>query len=332
MAFDKFHEECAVMAVYGHPEAANLTYLGLYAMQHRGQESAGIVSSDGLRHYPEIGVGLVSEIFSATSIDRLKGRIAIGHNRYSTHGEKLISNAQPIHISYAGGPLALAHNGNLINGDALRLSLEEEGSIFRSTMDSEVIVHLIAKSREHRLQDRVVDALSQVEGAYSLALMGAGELILARDPHGFRPLSIGKINNSYIVASETCAFDLIEASFMREVAPGEVIVINEEGLTSFFPFEKAQPQHCIFEYIYFSRPDSYLFGATVHKTRKKFGKSLALEMPVEADYVIPVPDSGIVAALGYSHQSGIPYEMGIIRNHYVGRTLSNRPSLSVTLA
>ncbi|MBI5814020.1 MAG: amidophosphoribosyltransferase [Nitrospinae bacterium] len=320
MALDKFKEECAVMAVYGHPEAANLAYLGLYSLQHRGQESAGIVSSDGIRHYAEIGMGLVSEIFDSSMIDNLKGTMAIGHNRYSTQGESEIKNAQPIYISYHSGPLALAHNGNLINAKSIREELERNGSIFRSTMDSEVIIHLIAMSRKQRLLDQVVDALSHVKGAYSLAIMSAGEIIAARDPHGFRPLVMGRLGQSYVFASETCAFDLIDAKFIREVEPGEVILVNEEGVFSHFPFQRQPRRHCIFEYIYFARPDSDVFGANVYAVRKRFGRALAVESPVDADYVIPVPDSGIGAALGFAKQSGIPFEKGIIRNHYVGRT------------
>ncbi len=320
MALDGFKEECAVMAVYGHKEAANLTYLGLYALQHRGQEAAGIVSSDTKRHYSEIGLGLVSEIFNGERIERLKGEISIGHNRYSTHGASMLKNAQPFAINYYKGPLALAHNGNLVNADIIRTDLEKHGSIFRSTMDSEVVIHLIAKSRETRLQDQVADALSTVEGAYSLAIMGENELIVARDPHGFRPLVMGRLDNAYVFASETCAFDLIDATFVREVEPGEIIVVNEEGMVSLTPFAKQEPKHCIFEYIYFARPDSNIFGANTHKVRKEFGKQLALTAPVEADFVVPVPDSGIVAALGYAERAKITYEKAIIRNHYVGRT------------
>ncbi|VAX24598.1 Amidophosphoribosyltransferase [hydrothermal vent metagenome] len=317
---DKFNEECAVFAIYNHKEAANLTYLGLYALQHRGQESSGIVSADGVHHHVERGMGLVSEIFNLERIKSLKGRIAIGHNRYSTQGESKLRNAQPMAIEYSQGPLALAHNGNLINSSLLRDKLEKEGSIFQSTMDSEVIIHLIAKSRERRLQDRVTEALAQVRGAYSLAIMSQDELIIARDPHGFRPLAMGRLGKAHIVASETCAFDLLDAKFVREVEPGEVIVINKEGFTSYFPFEPAHKSHCVFEFIYFSRPDSQIFGENVHLVRKEFGKRLAMELPVEADLIVPVPDSGVVAGLGYAEGSGIPYERAIIRNHYVGRT------------
>ncbi|MDH5637646.1 MAG: amidophosphoribosyltransferase, partial [Nitrospinota bacterium] len=318
---DKFKEECGVFAVHGHPEAANLAYLGLYALQHRGQESAGIVSSDGIRHFVERGMGLVSDIFTEDRIIKLEGAMAIGHNRYSTHGVSLLKNTQPMAIEYSRGPLALAHNGNLINADTLRTRLEEEGSIFQSTMDSEVIIHLIAKSQGQRLQDKLVDALSQVEGAFSLAILGTNELIIARDVNGFRPLAMGRLGGAYVFASETCAFDLIDAEFIREVEPGEIIVVNDDGIHSYFPFGQGhQKSYCIFEYIYFARPDSNIFGANVHSIRKQFGRQLALEMPVKADVVIPVPDSGVVAALGYAEESGIPYDKGIIRNHYVGRT------------
>ncbi|MDH5509909.1 MAG: amidophosphoribosyltransferase [Nitrospinota bacterium] len=318
---DKFKEECGVFAVHGHPEAANLAYLGLYALQHRGQESAGIVSSDGIRHFVERGMGLVSDIFTEDRIIKLAGSTAIGHNRYSTHGISQLKNTQPMAIEYSRGPLALAHNGNLINADTLRTKLEEEGSIFQSTMDSEVIIHLIAKSQGQRLQDKLVDALSQVEGAFSLAILGTNELIMARDVHGFRPLAMGRLGGAYVFASETCAFDLIDAEFIREVEPGEIIVVNDEGIYSYFPFGKGRQKcHCIVEFIYFARPDSNIFGANVHSIRKQFGRQLALEMPVKADVVIPVPDSGVVAALGYAEESGIPFDKGIIRNHYVGRT------------
>jgi len=317
---DKFNEECAVFAVYGHAEAANLTYLGLYAQQHRGQESSGIVSSNGVRHHAEIGMGLVSDIYTEEKIIRLNGHAAIGHNRYSTHGDSLYKNAQPMAIEYSRGPLALAHNGNLVNADLIRSNLEQEGSIFRSTMDSEVIIHLIAKSRKSRFQDRVIEALQKVEGAYCLALMGANEMVIARDPYGFRPMALGRLGEAYVFASETCAFDLIDAEFIREVAPGEVIVVNEEGMFSSYPFQAAPKRHCIFEFIYFSRPDSNIFGYSVHRIRKLLGKQLAREAPVDADFVMPVPDSGVVAAMGYAEESGIPYEQGIIRNHYVGRT------------
>jgi amidophosphoribosyltransferase len=320
MTFDKFNEECAVFAVHGHPEAANLAYLGLYSLQHRGQESAGIVSSDGLKHHVELGLGHVSEIFNETSIAKLHGNSALGHNRYSTHGTSSIKNTQPLAIEYSKGPLSLAHNGHIVNADEIRREQEKEGSIFQSTLDSEVIIHLIARSKKQRFQDQVTEALSKVEGAYSIALMNLHELVIARDVHGFRPFAIGKLGNAYVFASETCAFDLIGAEYIRDVMPGEVIVVNDAGFNSYFPFETTQPKHCIFEFIYFARPDSYIFGDCVHTVRKKFGHALAMEKPVDGDFVIPVPDSGVVAALGYAEASGIPFEKGIIRNHYVGRT------------
>ncbi|MDH4183778.1 MAG: amidophosphoribosyltransferase [Nitrospinota bacterium] len=321
MVLDKFKEECAVFGVFGHPEAANLTYLGLYALQHRGQESSGIVSCDGLRHFTERGMGYVSDIFTEERLARLEGNMAVGHNRYSTHGVSQLKNTQPIAIEYSRGPLALAHNGNLINADLLRGRLEEDGSIFQSTMDSEVIIHLIAKSRAKRLQDQVTEALLQIQGAYSLTILGGNELIAVRDIHGFRPLAMGRLGSAVVFASETCAFDLIDATFIREVEPGEMIVVNDEGINSYFPFGQAtHKSQCVFEYIYFARPDSTIFGANVHSVRKQFGRQLAKELPVEADVVVPVPDSGVVAALGYAEGSGIPFDKGIIRNHYVGRT------------
>lgn len=329
MILDKFKEECAVFGVYGHPEAANLTYLGLYALQHRGQESSGIVSSDGKRHYSEIGMGHVAEIFSEKKIRKLAGSMAIGHNRYSTAGASQLKNAQPCVINYSKGNLALAHNGNLINAGALRTKLEKEGSIFNSTMDSEAIVHLIAKSQEKNFSDCVASALQQVKGAYSLVVMTEKELIAVRDPRGFRPLSLGRISktksnsgsrDAYIISSETCAMDLIEAEYIRDVEPGEVILINENGIQSFKPFKEEDLSFCIFEFIYFARPDSNIFGENVHYVREKFGEILAEEAPADADIVVPIPDSGIAAALGYAKKSGIPFEMGLIRNHYVGRT------------
>ncbi len=329
MAFDKFKEECAVFGVYGHPEASNLTYLGLYALQHRGQESSGIVSSDGKHHHTEIGMGHVSEIFSERKIRKLTGSMAIGHNRYSTTGSSLLKNAQPCIINYSEGPLALAHNGNLINTKALRQELEAKGSIFSSTMDSDVITHLIAKAEGKELSDRVGAALQRVEGAYSLVIMSDKELIAARDPRGFRPLSLGRIKKSgfngggreaYVVSSETCAMDLIDAEYIRDIEPGEVVLINEKGIQSFKPLKEEKLSFCIFEFIYFARPDSNIFGENVHYIREKFGEILAKEAPVEADMVVPVPDSGISAAIGYAREAGIPFEMGLIRNHYVGRT------------
>lgn len=317
---DKLHEECGIVGVYGHPEAANLVYLGLYALQHRGQESSGIVANDKDKMSAEIGMGHVADVYNSAKLKKLSGSNAIGHNRYSTTGDSQLANAQPFLIRYAEGSLALAHNGNLVNADTLRAELESSGSIFRSTNDSEVIVHLIAQAKEGSFVERIVQALKQVKGAYSLLLMKEEEVVAVRDPHGFRPLCLGKLDGGYVVASESCVMDLIEATFLREIEPGEIVVINKSGIESFFPFAKAPKKHCVFEHIYFARPDSYLFGADVYTVRKYMGRCLAREWPVEADLVVPVPDSGVLSALGYSEESGIPFEMGLIRNHYVGRT------------
>jgi amidophosphoribosyltransferase len=317
---DKFHDECAVVGVFGHKEAANLTYLGLYALQHRGQESSGIVSNDGEQFHQEKAMGLVADIFTKERLRRLPGRSAIGHNRYSTAGSSDLKNAQPIVINFAFGNLALAHNGNLINAQMLQNELEAYGAIFQSTTDSEVIVHLIAHSRENTLLDRVIDALCQVRGAFSITLLTDQGLIAARDPYGFRPLSLGKIKDAWVVASETCAFDLIGAETVRDVEPGELIVIDGSGLRSLHPFPATRPAMCIFEHIYFARPDSKIYGHTVYTTRKALGRQLAKESYVPADIVIPVPDSGVPAALGFAEGANIPFENGLIRNHYVGRT------------
>ncbi|MGE5807683.1 MAG: amidophosphoribosyltransferase [Nitrospirota bacterium] len=318
--FDKLHEECGVFGIYGHPDAANLTYLGLYALQHRGQESAGIVSSDGKRLYGQKAMGLVADIFSEDRIKKLPGHMAIGHNRYSTTGESAALNIQPILVNFALGGLAVAHNGNLVNAGILKDELEAYGSIFVMTTDTEVIVHLIAQSRAATLHERIVDALSHVQGSYSLLIITEEELIAVRDPNGFRPLSLAEFDGAYVVASETCAFDLIEASYVRDIAPGEMVVINRKGIQSSFPFRHAEPSHCIFEFIYFARPDSMVFGQNVYTIRKNFGRQLARETGVEADVVIPVPDSGVPAALGYAEEAGLPFDTGLIRNHYVGRT------------
>jgi len=317
---DKLHEECAVVGVYGHKEAANLTYLGLYALQHRGQESSGIVSNDGQQFHQEKAMGLVADVFTKDRLKRLPGRSAVGHNRYSTAGSSDLKNAQPLVVNFAFGNLALAHNGNLINAEMMRNELEAYGSIFQSTTDSEVIVHLMAHSRLSTLLDRVIDALNQVRGAYSIALLTDHALIAARDPYGFRPLSLGKVKDAWVVASETCAFDLIGAETVRDVEPGELLLIDDKGVQSFFPFPTAKPAMCIFEHIYFARPDSKIYGHTVYATRKALGRQLAKESHVPADIVIPVPDSGVPAALGYAEGAHISYENGLIRNHYVGRT------------
>ena len=319
---------CGIFGIYGHPEAANMTYLGLHALQHRGQESSGIVSSEGKYLYSEIHMGLVADIFSQDRLDKLSGYIAIGHNRYSTAGASLLKNAQPILVDYSRGSIALAHNGNLVNASYIRSELEAYGSIFRSTMDTEAIVHLIAQSKEDKLLDRVVDAVSRIKGAYSLLIMTEKELIGVRDPNGFRPLLLGKLKDSYVLASETCAFDLLEAKFEREIEPGEIVAIDHNGIHAYKPFPVSKRSHCIFEFIYFARPDSNIFGENVNFVRQEFGRQLARETNMEADpsallradIVIPVPDSGVPAALGFSQESKIPFEMGLIRSHYVGRT------------
>jgi amidophosphoribosyltransferase len=307
-------------ALHGHPEAANLTYLGLYALQHRGQESAGIVSSDTEVLHSYRNMGLVSEIFTRDVLKRLPGRSAIGHVRYSTAGSSDLKNAQPFTAHYALGGLAIAHNGNLTNAHILRDELEAHGSLFQSTMDTEIIVHLIALSNENNLAGRAIRALKQVEGAYCLLFLSENEMIAVRDPHGFRPLVLGRQKNAYLVASETCAFDLIGAEFEREIEPGEMVVINGDGLHSFHPFTPVNPSHCAFEFIYFARPDSFIFGRNVYTVRRELGVQLAREHPADADIVIPTPDSGFSAAIGYGHESNIPIELGLIRNHYVGRT------------
>ncbi len=317
---DKLHEECGVVGVYGHPEAANLVYLGLYALQHRGQESAGIVASTHSKMRLEVGMGLVADVFDPIRILKLPGPLAIGHNRYSTAGKSELVNAQPCMINYSAGSLALAHNGNLVNAQTIRKDLGGKGAIFQSTNDSEVIVHLMAQSKAETFLDRAAEALRQVSGAYSLVLMTKTELLAARDPHGFRPLCLGKLDGAYIVASETCVMDLIEAEFIREVEPGELILINDQGIQSFFPFKKVETKHCVFEHIYFARPDSFIFGEHVYTARKNMGRAMAQESPADVDLIVPVPDSGVVSAMGFAEESGIPFEMGLIRNHYVGRT------------
>ncbi len=318
---DRMHEECGIFGVYGHPEAANLTYLGLYALQHRGQEASGIVTYDGQTFYEEKGAGLVSDIFSEERLSRLKGHAAIGHNRYSTTGGSGLENVQPIRVNYALGTLAMVHNGNLINAHFLRDELEAYGSIFQSSMDSEVIIHLIALSRQKQLSERIVESLSRVRGAYSLIFLSEQGMIGVRDPYGVRPLSLGRMKDGgYVLASETCTFDLIEAEFVRDIEPGELIQISDQGVSSFNPFLPSDAAHCVFEYVYFSRPDSRVFGRSVYEIRKRMGRELAKEGAVAADLVIPVPDSGVPAALGYAEASKLPYDTGLIRNHYVGRT------------
>ncbi|MFN8545856.1 MAG: amidophosphoribosyltransferase [Candidatus Binatia bacterium] len=318
--YDKFHEECGVVGVFGHSEAATLAYLALYAQQHRGQESAGIVASNGEALIAHRGMGHVAEIFTHDMLSRLEGRLAIGHNRYSTTGSTVLKNCQPFVVEWAQGALAVAHNGNLVNASALRAQLEARGSIFQSTSDTEVIIHLIAASNEDTLIGRIVDALSQVRGAYSLVFLTQDRVIAARDPAGFRPLVLGRVGDATVVTSETCALDLVDATYEREVQPGEIIVVGSRGVESVRPFPAAASHHCVFEYVYFARPDSQVFGRNVYEVRKALGRQLARESHVPADIVIPVPDSGVPAAIGYAEEAGLPFEMGLIRNHYVGRT------------
>lgn len=314
-------EECGVFGIIGSEEAARLTYLGLYSLQHRGQESTGIITSDGENMYEHRMMGLVSKVFSDEVLDKLKGDIGIGHNRYSTAGDSRLVNAQPFMVDCKIGKIAIAHNGNLVNAAELKEKMEEDGSIFRSTMDSEVILHLIAKSKKEAVEDMIVEALSQVRGAYSLVFLLKDRLIAARDPHGFRPLCVGKLGDAHVFSSESCAFDLLGAEFISEVAPGEMCVATRDGIRAFSYIEPAEPlSKCIFEFIYFSRPDSRVFGENVDKVRRKLGKRLSEESPVDADIVISVPDSSNTIALGYAQRAGIPFELGLIRNHYVGRT------------
>ncbi len=315
-----FHEECGVFGIVHHKEAANLTYLGIHALQHRGQESAGIVTTDGQELFSHRGMGLVADVFNQDSLSRLTGHTAIGHVRYSTAGSSHLKNAQPVQVSCWRGQMALSHNGNLVNAHHLRDDLELKGSIFQTTTDSEVILHLIAKSREPDLESAMINALKLVEGAYAILLMSKDKVIAVRDPNGFRPLVLGVKDGSVVLASETSALDLINAEFIREIEPGEMLIINGLGMESKFPFTPRQTAFCVFEQIYFARPDSMIFGKSVYEVRRNMGRQVARENPVEADIVIPVPDSGIVAALGASEEYGIPFEMGLIRNHYVGRT------------
>lgn len=319
---------CGVIGVFGHPEAANLAYLGLHSLQHRGQESAGIVSSDGehLRIIREMG--RVHEIFTADQLARLPGPAAIGHVRYSTAGDSSVKNAQPIAVNFAGGSLAIAHNGNLVNFSELRTRLEDEGSIFQTTSDTELILHLIARSREGSLPERLADALRTVRGAFSLAVLSPNALIAVRDPMGIRPLSLGKVRDGWVVSSETCAFELIEAEFVRDIEPGEMLIIDEQGVRSLFPFGPQGPRRCVFEWVYFSRPDSTIAGTSVYRARENLGRRLAVEHPVQADVVIPVPDSGTAAAIGYARESGIPFGQGLMRAHFAGRTFIE-PSQSI---
>jgi len=312
---------CGIFGIFNHKDAARLTYLGLYALQHRGQESAGIVASDGKLICEHRGMGLVADVFKRNTLNRLRGKIAMGHVRYSTTGSSDIKNAQPFLVKYSRGALAIGHNGNLVNAKQLKDQLEKEGAIFQATIDSEVIVHLIARSKKTDFLDTIVDGLSQVKGAYSLVFMTEDKIIAARDPKGFKPLCLGKVDGAWVVASETCAFDLIQAKYVREIEPGEILVIDKNGLNSIKPFKEKKHSFCIFELIYFARPDSKVFGRNVYIARKNMGEQLAKESPVRsADMVVPIPDSGMCAGVGFSQKSRLPLEVAIIRNHYVGRT------------
>src|SRR5262245_42605724 len=317
---DKFKEECGVFGIYGHSEAANLTYLGLYALQHRGQESVGIASSDGARLNLQKSMGYVADAFDQTKIEQLGGMSAVGHVRYSTAGDSGLKNAQPILIDCAHGEIAICHNGNIVNAQELRESLVRQGSIFQTTSDTEVLLHLYARSQAASPVAARVESVSQAQGAFSLVLLTRDHLIAVRDPHGFRPLTLGRLGDAYIVCSETCALDLIDAQWVRDIEPGEVFIVGPEGARSLHPFPPAPSAHCIFEHVYFSRPDSYVFGKSVNEVRTELGRSLAREQPVVADVVVPIPDSGVCAATGYAEVSTIPLQMGLIRNHYVGRT------------
>src|SRR2546425_582797 len=325
--FDKFREECGVVAVYGHPEAETLAYLGLHALQHRGQESAGIVTSNGLTLNMHKAMGLVADIFTEETLARLRGTLAIGHTRYSTAGDSALLNAQPIRVQSNKGMMALAHNGNLVNALEIRHRLEAQGSIFQTSSDTEVLVHLIAVSKEHTLPEAMADALRRVEGAFSLVMISPDRIFAARDPRGFRPLAMGRIprvagekQDTIVFASETCAFDLIGATYERDVRPGELIVVGPEGITSRIYAAPAAQSSCIFEHVYFSRPDSLVFGRPVQDSREELGRQLARESPADADIVVPVPDSCVTAAIGYASESGIPFRFGLIRHHYVRRT------------
>jgi len=318
---DTLREECGVFGVFNHEDAAPLTVLGLHALQHRGQEAAGIVSYDGEHFHSERRLGLVGDQFTKKSVvDRLSGRAAVGHVRYSTTGETAMRNVQPLFADLSGGGFALAHNGNLTNALHIRDDLIASGAICQSTSDTEVIMHLVARSRKKRLVERFIDALLQIEGGYALVAVTNKKLIGARDPLGLRPLVLGQLDDAYVLASETCALDIIGAEFIREVENGEIVVIDQNGVESHRPFPPRTPRPCLFEYIYFARPDSIVGGRSVYEARKSFGRQLALEAPANADMVVPVPDSGVPAAIGYAQASGLPFELGIIRNHYVGRT------------
>jgi len=322
---DKFHEECGVIAIYGHPEAAKLAYLGLYALQHRGQESAGICTADGNHIYTRKAMGHVADIFTSQVLDMLPGELAIGHTRYSTAGDTVLLNAQPFSVSCNKGRLAVAHNGNITNTAELRAELARRGSVFQASSDTELVLHLVAHSSERTLAGALREALLQIEGAFSLVLLAQDRVLVARDPHGFRPLAVGEMEVSggrkgYVFASETCAFDLVGAVYLHDVEPGEMVIVGPEGMTRERYAPEQQRAQCVFEHVYFSRPDSIVFGRSVEKSRENLGRRLARECPADADLVVPVPDSGVAAAIGYSDESGLPFRQALIRNHYVGRT------------
>lgn len=318
--FDKFREECGVFGIYGHEESSRLAYLGLYALQHRGQESAGIVSSDGERLYAERGMGHVSDIFNEDNLGQLRGHSAIGHVRYSTAGKVSLNEAQPFSVKCSFGQIALCHNGNLPDASDARSRLEKEGAIFSSTSDTEIVLHRIARSRAGNVVEAITEALKNDEGAFSMLFATPEYLIAARDPRGFRPLCMGELEGATVFASETCAFDLIGAQYIRDVEPGEIVVVDGDGVRSFQAFEHRPISHCVFEHVYFSRPDSLVFGRSVNKSRHLFGRYLARECPADADIVVPVPDSGVAAAIGFAAESGLKFRFGLMRNHYIGRT------------
>ncbi len=317
---DKLREECGVFGIWGHPDAARLTYLGLYSLQHRGQESVGIVTSDSERLHAIRGMGEVNEVFTESVLDKLPGHCAIGHVRYSTAGEVSLNEAQPFSIKCHRGEIAICHNGNFPFADAMRAELEREGAIFSSTSDTEVVLHRLARSRRDDLRDAIAEVFRDLEGAYSILILTPDCLFIVRDPRGFRPLCLGELDGAQVVASETCAFDLIGATYLRDIAPGEILAVNRRGAQSERPLPAQTPAFCIFEHVYFARPDSRIYGRSVNKSRHKMGKQLAREQPVEADIVVPVPDSGVAAAIGYAAQSGINFRFGLVRNHYIGRT------------
>ena len=317
---DKFKDECGIFGIFGHPEAASLTSLGLYALQHRGQESAGIAAADGERIRVARGMGQVNDAFKEETLDNLPGHLAIGHTRYSTAGKSNIENAQPFLIDCAHGQIAVGHNGNLVNARELRDDLVRAGSIFQTTSDTEVVLHLYARSKAPSVEEALVESIAQISGAFSMVLLTKNRLIAARDPHGFRPLALGQLGDAWIVCSETCALDLIGATYVRDVEPGELLIISDGGLRSIKPYPPSQLAHCVFEHVYFARPDSYVFGRSVNEVRTSLGRILAAESPADADVVVPIPDSGVCAAIGFAERMELPLRFGLIRNHYVGRT------------